>query len=185
MIDKINKSKFKGINKAYQNINGNKNATKTILSDNDILSDPETVVSQSINFTNENFTNGDEEKIRRKLKTIQMNFENFIFEKNIKIKNQKSISNKYSNLNKSSMNYSVLSNNSEKFNELSEINFFNFSTCKKFLNEVISLFPEGKNLFEKILIQMDNEYMNIYTKFSELMEKLNLAQVYNESRNLI
>jgi hypothetical protein len=157
----------------------------------DASSEPETIMSSSANYIKENLAIGAHESanIKKQLKTIKRNFEIFLSEKYLKNKKSKIRINRNSNYNnnfayaKCETEHLTMSN-SENFSEFSENNYRNFFVLKKFLGEVINMNPTVKNLSENIFIELENNYVDIFSKFLELNEKLNIADLYQESKIL-
>lgn len=160
-------------------------------------SEPETIISSSGNCIKENLSSGMPEynlDIQKQLKTIQRNFEIFVSEKYIKNNKSNIKMNSNRNVNTFCQNcsdsYSKRDNdfllinspnNNEKICEFGENNYRNFFTSKKFLAEVMNLNPVSKNLSDKILSEMENNYSELYSRFYEVIDQLNVAEIYQES----
>jgi len=160
----------------------------------DASSEPETIMSSSANYIKENLAIGafESANIKKQLKTIKRNFEIFLSEKYLKNKKSKIRINRnsyynnnfaYANCENELLTMSS-PNNSENFSEFSENNYRNFFVLKKFLGEVINMNPTVKNLSENIFMELENNYVDIFSKFLELNEKLNIADLYQESKIL-
>lgn len=156
----------------------------------DVSSEPETIISSSANYIKENLNFGISENsnIKKQIKTIERNFEIFITEKYSKNKNSKikinEINNNQSAFNSNNNSLFINSPNySEKFSEFSENNYKNFFVCKKFLGEIFNINPAFKRVSEKMLMEIENNYAEIFSKFKQLNEKLSYAYIYRESKN--
>ncbi len=142
-------------------------------------------VKENLTYCQQNNDN-----LKKQIKTIQRNFEIYLsekFNKNLKckIKNNHNIYNNM-NLNKidnDSINTST--NQIENFIEFIQINNNNFNSCKKFFNEINDLNPISKNLNQIILSEIEYNYIELHSKLLELNQKLNLAELYHESKYLL
>jgi len=162
----------------------NKTKTKNSFVDQDISSAPETIISNSVNFIkenlNSNLTSADE-NLNMQIKVLQRNLEIYLSEKNFKNKNS------YFKLKNNIDDYKrendliIPSLESEKFKEFIELNIQRFNNCKSFLIEFMNLNSTWKAFLEIILNEFENNHIEMHSKFIDLNEKLNVAELYSES----
>lgn len=155
-----------------------KNKTKSSFIDQDESSAPETIISNSVNFIKENLSSNItsvDENLKMQIKTLQRNLEIYLSEKNFRNKN--------SHLNsKNNVDDLIIpSLDSEKFKEFIQLNFQRFNNCKSFFIEYINLNSMGKVFLQKIFNEFENNYIEMHSKFKDLNERLNIAELYSES----